>query len=183
MLLAMVMLLRLLVAIFALHAIAGRTNSTPGSCSCAADALRLPFGDHSFDAAMIAYGWRNVDDPALALQELKRVVRPGGQVLILEFFGRKTLGHIPFTRPLAESCSPLLAVSLPEMPVPTVIYGLVSTALSPPNRLVHYLSRLALLSTNGNPILVVSHAVCARVLSTSQSKHYPSADATDFLVR
>ena len=53
---------------------------------CAADALKLPFADHSFDAAMMAYGWRNVDDPALALRELKRVIKPGGQLLILEFF-------------------------------------------------------------------------------------------------
>lgn len=53
---------------------------------CAADALRLPFADDSFDAAMIAYGWRNVDDPLLALRELKRVIKPGGQLLILEFF-------------------------------------------------------------------------------------------------
>jgi demethylmenaquinone methyltransferase/2-methoxy-6-polyprenyl-1,4-benzoquinol methylase len=50
------------------------------------DALRLPYADGSFDAAMIAYGWRNFDDPGAALRELKRVLRPGGQVLILEFF-------------------------------------------------------------------------------------------------
>jgi demethylmenaquinone methyltransferase/2-methoxy-6-polyprenyl-1,4-benzoquinol methylase len=50
------------------------------------DALRLPFADRAFDLAMVAYGWRNFGDPALALRELARVLRPGGQVLILEFF-------------------------------------------------------------------------------------------------
>jgi demethylmenaquinone methyltransferase / 2-methoxy-6-polyprenyl-1,4-benzoquinol methylase len=50
------------------------------------DALHLPFADGSFDLAMVAYGWRNFGDPRLALQELGRVLRPQGQLLILEFF-------------------------------------------------------------------------------------------------
>lgn len=50
------------------------------------DASHLPFADGSFDLAMVAYGWRNFPDPALALTELHRVIRPGGQLLILEFF-------------------------------------------------------------------------------------------------
>ncbi|MBA3709992.1 MAG: ubiquinone/menaquinone biosynthesis methyltransferase [Planctomycetes bacterium] len=50
------------------------------------DALRLPYADASFDAAMVAYGWRNFGDPARSLAELRRVLRPGGEVLILEFF-------------------------------------------------------------------------------------------------
>jgi demethylmenaquinone methyltransferase/2-methoxy-6-polyprenyl-1,4-benzoquinol methylase len=50
------------------------------------DALHLPFADASFDLAMVAYGWRNFGDPRLALGELARVLRPGGQLLILEFF-------------------------------------------------------------------------------------------------
>src|SRR4051812_41615254 len=50
------------------------------------DALRLPYATGSFDLAMVAYGWRNFGDPAAALAELARVLRPGGQLLILEFF-------------------------------------------------------------------------------------------------
>ncbi len=53
--------------------------------ACVGDALRLPYADGAFDLAMVAYGWRNFGDPALALRELKRVLRPGGQLLILEF--------------------------------------------------------------------------------------------------
>ncbi len=51
-----------------------------------ADALHLPFADGAFDAVVIGYGWRNFDDPAAALREMRRVLIPGGQVLILEFF-------------------------------------------------------------------------------------------------
>jgi demethylmenaquinone methyltransferase/2-methoxy-6-polyprenyl-1,4-benzoquinol methylase len=50
------------------------------------DALRLPYADGAFDAAMVAYGWRNFGDPAQSLAELARVLKPGGQLLILEFF-------------------------------------------------------------------------------------------------
>jgi demethylmenaquinone methyltransferase / 2-methoxy-6-polyprenyl-1,4-benzoquinol methylase len=49
------------------------------------DALRLPYADASFDGAMAAYGWRNFGDPLASAQELRRVLRPGGQVLICEF--------------------------------------------------------------------------------------------------
>jgi demethylmenaquinone methyltransferase/2-methoxy-6-polyprenyl-1,4-benzoquinol methylase len=54
--------------------------------ACAGDALHLPFADRTFDAAMVAYGWRNFGDPAAALAELARVLVPGGQLMILEFF-------------------------------------------------------------------------------------------------
>lgn len=50
-----------------------------------ADATALPFDDDSFDAATISYGLRNVSDPRKALAEMRRVVRPGGHVLIAEF--------------------------------------------------------------------------------------------------
>jgi demethylmenaquinone methyltransferase/2-methoxy-6-polyprenyl-1,4-benzoquinol methylase len=48
------------------------------------DVLRLPFEDDSFDAATVAFGIRNVADLDGALAEMRRVVRPGGKVVILE---------------------------------------------------------------------------------------------------
>ena len=54
--------------------------------ACAGDGHHLPFADHSFDAAIMAYGWRNMDDPKACLLEMKRCLKPGGQVLLLEFF-------------------------------------------------------------------------------------------------
>jgi demethylmenaquinone methyltransferase/2-methoxy-6-polyprenyl-1,4-benzoquinol methylase len=54
--------------------------------ACVGDALQLPYADGAFDLAMVAYGWRNFGDPELALRELRRVLKPGGQLLILEFF-------------------------------------------------------------------------------------------------
>jgi len=51
----------------------------------AADALRLPFADASFDAVTISFGLRNIVDAPAALAEFARVVRPGGRLVVCEF--------------------------------------------------------------------------------------------------
>jgi demethylmenaquinone methyltransferase/2-methoxy-6-polyprenyl-1,4-benzoquinol methylase len=50
-----------------------------------ADAMALPFDDASFDVLSIAFGIRNVASPGVALAEFRRVLRPGGRLLVLEF--------------------------------------------------------------------------------------------------
>src|SRR4029077_11083151 len=46
--------------------------------------LELPFEDARFDAATVGFGVRNVDDLQRALVELRRVLRPGGRLGVLE---------------------------------------------------------------------------------------------------
>jgi len=48
------------------------------------DLLELPFEDASFDAATVGFGVRNVADLERSLRELRRVLRPGGRLGILE---------------------------------------------------------------------------------------------------
>ncbi|MCU0461475.1 MAG: bifunctional demethylmenaquinone methyltransferase/2-methoxy-6-polyprenyl-1,4-benzoquinol methylase UbiE [Bacteroidales bacterium] len=50
-----------------------------------ADSENIPFNNDRFDVAMVAFGVRNFADPAKGLSEMKRVVRAGGMVLVLEF--------------------------------------------------------------------------------------------------
>ena len=50
----------------------------------AADALRLPFKDDSFDAVTVSFGIRNFNDTVVALREMARVVKPGGRMVICE---------------------------------------------------------------------------------------------------
>ena len=49
-----------------------------------ADLLALPFPDGAFDAATVGFGVRNVDDLEAGLRELRRVLRPGGRLAVLE---------------------------------------------------------------------------------------------------
>ncbi len=55
------------------------------SASCTGEAEHLPFADAAFDALTFTYLLRYVDDPAATLQELARVVRPGGRIGMVEF--------------------------------------------------------------------------------------------------
>ena len=61
-----------------------KDNETDLSWVCG-DAQRLPFPNHSADCVTIAFGIRNVTDRAAALSEMRRVLKPGGRFLCLEF--------------------------------------------------------------------------------------------------
>jgi demethylmenaquinone methyltransferase / 2-methoxy-6-polyprenyl-1,4-benzoquinol methylase len=70
-----------------------------------ADALRLPFADSTFDALTIAFGLRNLANVRSGLNELCRILKPGGRLAILEFSdpsvpGFKQLFNFYFSRVL-----------------------------------------------------------------------------------
>jgi demethylmenaquinone methyltransferase/2-methoxy-6-polyprenyl-1,4-benzoquinol methylase len=50
-----------------------------------ADSLVLPFAAESFDTASVAFGLRNLEDTSAGLSEMRRVLKPGGAVIVLEF--------------------------------------------------------------------------------------------------
>lgn len=64
----------------------GRSKAPPSRIApVGADALALPFGDQSFDGAMVAFGVRNLADVNAGLAEVARVLRRGARFVILEF--------------------------------------------------------------------------------------------------
>jgi demethylmenaquinone methyltransferase/2-methoxy-6-polyprenyl-1,4-benzoquinol methylase len=76
------------------------------------DLLELPFPDSSFDAATVGFGVRNVDDLERALRELRRVLRDGGRLGILEITRPRGL-LAPFYRLWFDGVIPLLGKLLP----------------------------------------------------------------------
>jgi ubiquinone/menaquinone biosynthesis methyltransferase len=80
--------------------------------ACVGDALHLPYADRSFDAAMVAYGWRNFGDPAASARELARVLRPGGSLVILEFFRPTTWWTRAFYGSFGRAVFPLAGAVL-----------------------------------------------------------------------
>jgi demethylmenaquinone methyltransferase/2-methoxy-6-polyprenyl-1,4-benzoquinol methylase len=76
------------------------------------DLLALPFPDASFDAATVGFGVRNVDDIERALRELRRVLRAGGRIGILEITRPRGLLS-PFYRVWFDGVVPVLGKLLP----------------------------------------------------------------------
>jgi demethylmenaquinone methyltransferase/2-methoxy-6-polyprenyl-1,4-benzoquinol methylase len=76
------------------------------------DLLELPFEDGSFDAATVGFGVRNVADLEAGLAELRRVLRPGGRLAILEITQPRGLLR-PFFSLWFDRIVPLVGKVLP----------------------------------------------------------------------
>ncbi|MEL6977717.1 MAG: bifunctional demethylmenaquinone methyltransferase/2-methoxy-6-polyprenyl-1,4-benzoquinol methylase UbiE [Pseudomonadota bacterium] len=73
-----------------------------------ADATEMPFPDRSFDYATISFGLRNVAEPDKALREIRRVLKPGGRFLCLEFSHVKEPGLAPLYEAYSFNVIPLI---------------------------------------------------------------------------
>jgi demethylmenaquinone methyltransferase/2-methoxy-6-polyprenyl-1,4-benzoquinol methylase len=76
------------------------------------DVLALPFDDAAFDAAVVGFGVRNMEDLEAGLRELRRVLRTGGRLGILEITTPRGL-FAPFYRVWFDRVVPRLGRFLP----------------------------------------------------------------------
>jgi demethylmenaquinone methyltransferase/2-methoxy-6-polyprenyl-1,4-benzoquinol methylase len=80
-----------------------------GNVEClVADAEHLPFEDNAFHCVTIGFGLRNVTDKAAALKSMYRVLKPGGQLLVLEFSTPTAPGLKPIYDAYSFNVLPLL---------------------------------------------------------------------------
>jgi demethylmenaquinone methyltransferase/2-methoxy-6-polyprenyl-1,4-benzoquinol methylase len=87
-------------------------RKAPGLEWVEGDMLALPFSDGAFDAATVGFGVRNVDDLDRGVAELRRVLRPGGRLAILEITQPKGALR-PFYSLWFDRIVPLLGRVLP----------------------------------------------------------------------
>lgn len=73
-----------------------------------ANAERLPFRDNTFDCITIGFGLRNVTDKTAALAAMRRALKPGGQLLVLEFSQPRAPGLAPLYDAYSFRILPLL---------------------------------------------------------------------------
>jgi demethylmenaquinone methyltransferase / 2-methoxy-6-polyprenyl-1,4-benzoquinol methylase len=76
------------------------------------DVLAMPFAEASFDAATVGFGVRNVEDLGRALAELRRVLKTGGRIAILEITRPRGV-FAPFYKLWFDGVVPLLGKVLP----------------------------------------------------------------------
>lgn len=72
------------------------------------DAMKMPFGDETFDVVLNGFGMRNVPDAAGALRESARVLSVGGYLQILEFFSPRNAFNKLFYKVLAPLFIPVM---------------------------------------------------------------------------
>jgi ubiquinone/menaquinone biosynthesis C-methylase UbiE len=92
-----------------------------GLAAAHAEATKLPFADESFDAAMLVAMIHHVDEPARALAQARRVLRPGGRLALMAFTREDIddswcMDYFPASRPWMYETHPPLRELLDELP-------------------------------------------------------------------
>ena len=67
------------------HGLEGMDHASPSPHFVRGDAQHIPFPDNSFDIVTVGYGLRNLANWETGLREMRRVAKPGGRLVVLDF--------------------------------------------------------------------------------------------------
>lgn len=98
------------------HAMLVRSRNKSEAPLIEADALQIPVRDESFDALTVAFGFRNYANYRAGLIEMRRVLRPGGMVAILELSTPRLPFILPLYRIYASGLLPVIGRLLSAAP-------------------------------------------------------------------
>ncbi|MDO8494456.1 MAG: ubiquinone/menaquinone biosynthesis methyltransferase [Deltaproteobacteria bacterium] len=77
-----------------------------------ASADQIPYSEHTFDGAMCAWGMRNFPDTFSSLKEIRRVLKPGGKLVVLEFFKPDNLFTKTFSMTYSKFVMPAIGKAI-----------------------------------------------------------------------
>jgi demethylmenaquinone methyltransferase / 2-methoxy-6-polyprenyl-1,4-benzoquinol methylase len=116
------------------------------------DALALPFPDSGFDVAAIAFGIRNIPDRLQALREMKRVVVPGGQVMVLEMTFPRSSIFRGFYRLYLSRILPSIAKAFSKNPAAYEYLGDSILNFPSPEAFAQELGKVGLVDVEKHPL-------------------------------
>jgi demethylmenaquinone methyltransferase/2-methoxy-6-polyprenyl-1,4-benzoquinol methylase len=104
------------------------------------DARELPFPDNTFDAVTVSFGMRNVPDTAAALNEVKRVLKPGGRFYCLELTRPEKRWILPFYKFYTFKIMPFIAKIITKNSLPYTYLPKSIEAFYPPKEFTRMMS-------------------------------------------
>jgi len=96
------------------------------------DAMNMPFDDDSCDVLTVAFGLRNMADYPKALTEMRRVIKPGGHLLILDFSTPEGILRKPYGFYLNKILPKIAGILTSEEEAYTYLAGSIGDFLSGP---------------------------------------------------